>query len=82
MPVPKSEQKKEPKGVIEHMVLKVAEQLVGSLRDTLAVDDLIEAVVSQQVLDPKAKRYRYREMTMRALDIFRPLTAGSPLMAY
>lgn len=66
--VPKAERKKEPKGVVEKLVLKMALDLSGLAGDEIAVNDLIEGCINQMVLDPNAKRDRRREVVLRAIE--------------
>lgn len=66
--VPKAERKKDPKGTVEKLVLKVATDMMGLVDSAVPANTLIEACVNQMVLDPEAKRDRRREVTMRALE--------------
>lgn len=66
--VPKAERKKEPKGSIEKIVLKVAIDLAELSGEGTPFNTLIEACVAQMPVDPEAKRDRRREMTMRAFE--------------
>lgn len=66
--VPRAERKKEPKGAIEKLVLKVAMDLTDLGGDGVPVNSLLEACVAQMLLDPEAKRDRRREMTLRAFE--------------
>ena len=65
--LPKSEQKKDPQGMVAKLVLRVAQDLAG-LVDDVPVNALIEACVNQMVHDPEAKRDRRREVAMRAIE--------------
>lgn len=66
--VPKGEQKKDPKGDNEKIVLRVAQALIDLGGDQVPVNALIEASVNQMVLDPTAKRDRRREVVTRAIQ--------------
>jgi hypothetical protein len=69
--VPKSERKKDPKGSVEKMVLKLVEDLTGFGSDEVDANTLLEAAVNQMLKDPDAKRDRRRELAARALDKLR-----------
>jgi len=65
--VPKAERKKEPKGAVEKLVLKVANEMMGLTDGVVAVNTLIEGCISQMVFDSSdGKRDRRREVSLRA----------------
>jgi hypothetical protein len=66
--LPKSEQKKDPKGDNEKIVLKNAQDLTGLVDDGVPVNSLIEACVNQMVPPADGKRDRRREVVVRAIE--------------
>lgn len=66
--VPKAEQKKDPKGGNEQLVIKVAQDLTGLVDDEVPVNALIEACVDQMVPPEAGKRDRRREVIVRAIE--------------
>jgi hypothetical protein len=66
--LPKAEQKKDPKGDNEKVVLKVAQDLAGLVDEEVPVNTLIEACVNQMVPPGDGKRDRRREVVVRALE--------------
>ena len=66
--LPRAEQKKEPAGAKQKMVLRVAQDLTGLVDDAVPVNTLIEACVDQMVRDPSAKTDNRRRDVVRALE--------------
>ncbi|MGZ3184382.1 MAG: AAA family ATPase [Telluria sp.] len=66
--VAKAEQKKDPKGDNEKVVLKLAQELTGLVDEDVPVNALIEACVNQMVPPADGKRDRRREVVVRAIE--------------
>jgi hypothetical protein len=66
--VPKAERKKEPKGTVEKLVLKVITELTELAGEGVHVTALMDGCVAQMLHDPNTKRDRRREVTLRAFE--------------